>query len=145
WSGHTVRCVQVATDMKPLLMKSLAGLDTDDSPHLMLCFETPFANPRQYFDGLVNELHGELVRWDASLKGAGFAFKIRPENFDYLASIERFVTYASMLADNFPDTFGSLVLILVPDQVTNGPAFRAAVHYLARHTPSPWLKYIVVD
>src|SRR6516225_3666060 len=90
--GQTVRGIQVATDMKPLLMKALAGLDTDDSPHLMLWFETPFVNPRQYFDCLVNEPHGELVRWETSLHAAGLAFKIRPENFDYLASIERFVT-----------------------------------------------------
>jgi tetratricopeptide (TPR) repeat protein len=111
----------------------------------MLRLETPFENPRQYFDGLVNELHGELTRWEASLKAAGFAFKLHPQDLDYLPPRERFVTFAAMLADSFPDTFGSIVLILVPDQVADGPAFRTAVHYLARNTASPCLKYIVVD
>jgi tetratricopeptide (TPR) repeat protein len=144
-SGQTVRCVQIATDMKPLLMKALAGLDTDDSPHLMLCLETPFENQRQYFDGLVNELHGEVSWWEAPLMAAGFAFKLRSENLDKRSPRERFVTYAAALADSLQETFGCVVLILVPDQVADGPAFRAAVHYLARNTPSPWLKYIVVD
>jgi tetratricopeptide (TPR) repeat protein len=142
---QTVRVVQVAADMQPLLMKALAGLDSADSPHLMLCLETPFENPRQFFDGLVSELRGELTRWETPLANAGFTFKVRPEDLSYLAASERFVAYAGALADAFPETFGSLVLILAPERVADAAKFRAAVHFLAKETPTPWLKYIVVD
>jgi tetratricopeptide (TPR) repeat protein len=142
---QSVRVVQVAAELQPLLMKALAGLDSEDSPHLLMCLETPFENPRQFFDGLVGELNAELARWETPLANAGFEYKVRPENLSYLAASERFVAYAGGLADAFPETFGALVLILAPERVADPEKFRAAIHFLAKETPTPWLKYIIVD
>jgi tetratricopeptide (TPR) repeat protein len=143
---QTVRCVQVEPDMKVLLMKALAGMEADENnPHLMLCSEVSFDSPQQFFDDLLRELVEDLAWWEQPLREAGFEFKLRAQELDFLSTPEKFVTYAAKLADCFPDYFGSLLLILVPDRVSDSEQYLEAIDFLARHTRSPWLKYLVVD
>src|SRR5262249_23375536 len=126
--------------------KVLAGLEKDEnSPHLMLCCEAPFENPRQYFEALLRELAEEEGRWELPLKAAGFELRLGTANLGRLPPDWKFVTYASALADALPDFVGHVVLVLVPDRVADAAGYRRAVEFLARHTPSPWLKYLVLD
>lgn len=143
---QTVRCVRVDPEMKPLFMKVLAGLDKDEnSPHLMLCSEVPFDNPRQFFEALLRELAEELARWEAPLKAAGFVFQPNTEELKGLPPDKRFVAYGAALADSLPDSFGSVVLILAPDRVADAAGYQRAVEFPAVNTPSPWMKFLVVD
>jgi tetratricopeptide (TPR) repeat protein len=138
--------VRVEPDMKPLLMKMLAGLDADDSsPHLMACSEVPFETEAQYFEALLAELAADVAKWERPLKATGYEFHLWPEDLGFFPAHERFVTYAGALADSFPEQFGSFVLILAPDAIADPAGFRKAIEYLAANTPSTWMKYLVID
>jgi tetratricopeptide (TPR) repeat protein len=141
-----LRVVRCEPDMRPLLMRLLAGLDGDESiPHLMLCSDAPFESSDQFFDDLLALLAAEVARWKQPLKAAGFQFRLRPDDLASLPPHKRFVTYAGALADALPEVVGSVVLILVPDRVADPGKYRKAVEYLAAKTPSDWMKYLVVD
>jgi tetratricopeptide (TPR) repeat protein len=144
--NQTVRCIRVEPDMKPLLMKMLAGLDADESsPHLMACSEVPFETEAQYFEALLAELSEDVARWERPLAAQGYEFRLWPEDLGFFPPQEKFVTYAGAMADSFPDHVGSFVLILAPDAIADPAAFRKAIEYLAANTPSPWMKYLVID
>jgi tetratricopeptide (TPR) repeat protein len=141
--AHSIR---VSPDMKPLLMKVLGGLDRDEEfPHTMLCLETPFENPRQYCAALLAELTAELSLWEAKLNQIGYELPPRPENFDRLPPEWQLVRYGSLFAESLPDEIGSIVLLLVPDQVADAAAFKGTLEFLADETTSAWFKYLVID
>ncbi|HJZ92084.1 MAG TPA: tetratricopeptide repeat protein, partial [Gemmataceae bacterium] len=141
-----LRVVRSEPDMRPLLMRLLAGLDGDESnPHIMLCSDAPFESPDQFFDDLLALLAAEVARWKQPLKDVGFQFRLDAEVLATFPPRERFVTYAGALADALPGVIGSVVLILVPDRVADAGKYRKAVEYLAAKTPSEWMKYLVVD
>lgn len=144
--NQTVRSIRVDPDMKPLLMKTLAGMDADESsPHVMACSEVPFDTEAQYFESLLAELAADVAKWERPLKAAGYEFRLWPEDLGFFPPQEKFVTYAGALADSFPDHVGSFVLILAPDAIADPARFRKAIEYLAANTPSPWMKFLVID
>jgi tetratricopeptide (TPR) repeat protein len=143
---HRVRCVRVASDLTPLFLKMLAGLEKDDNyPHLMLTCEAPFEGRRQYFEALLRELTEEVARWELPLKAAGFELRLGSPSLTGVSADWQFLAYASALADALPEFVGHLVLLLVPDRVADPAGYRGAVEFLARQTPSPWLKYLILD
>jgi tetratricopeptide (TPR) repeat protein len=144
--NQRARCVRLPSDLTPLFMKMLAGLDRDENnQHLTLCCEAPFENHRQYFDALLRELNEELTRWRGPLKAAGFELPQGPGNVRGLPPERMFAIQAATLADSLPDYVGCVVFVLLPDRVADAEAFGRAVEFLAREMPSPWLKFIVVD
>ncbi|MBL8792714.1 MAG: tetratricopeptide repeat protein [Planctomycetia bacterium] len=138
--------IRVSPDLKLLLMKLLGGLDGDDSfPHVLLCIETPFENPRQYCAALLAQLTAELELWSPKMQQIGYQPPQRPEGFDRLPVEWQLVRYGSLFAESLPDAIGSIVLLLVPDQVADAAAFRGTLAFLADETTSPWFKYLVID
>ena len=135
---QTVRCASVAPEMRPVLLKALAGLDQDDDfPHLLLCSEVPFEGPTQYFRALYRQLTEEVARWQKPLEDAGFVFRPDHPALDRLTPDRQLVTYGAALADSLPDPVGSVVFILAPEHVTDAAGYRHAVEFLAARTPSP--------
>jgi hypothetical protein len=144
--NQTVRVVQCDPDLRPLLMKALAGLDGEaDNPNVMLCSEVPFDTPGKFYDGLTADLADAYEAWKPQLAEVGYRFRLTPDDLAGFAPRERFVTYAAAMADSLPNVFGSLVLVICPDRVTDLAAFRKAVVDLADRTPSDWMKYLIID
>src|SRR5262249_47894127 len=126
--AQTVRCASVAPEMRPVLLKALAGLDRDDDfPHVLLCSEAPFEGPTQYFRALYRQLTEEVARWEKPLEDAGFVFRPDPKELDRLTPDRRLVAYAAALADSLPDSVGSVVFILAPESVADADGYRHAV------------------
>jgi tetratricopeptide (TPR) repeat protein len=144
--NQRARGLRLPSDLTPVFMKMLAGLDRDDNyPHLIFCCEAPFDNYAQYFEALLAELNEELVRWREPLQAAGLELPSAGSAVQGLRPDWIFAVRASALADRLPDYVGCVVFVLVPDRVADAEGFGRAVEFLARPMPSPWLRFIILD
>jgi tetratricopeptide (TPR) repeat protein len=144
--NQRVRVVKCDMDLRPLLMKALAGLDNEaDNPNVMVCSEVPFETAEAFYDGLTADLVAAYEPWKPQLAEIGYKFRLKPDDLAAFRPRERFVTFAGAMADSLPQCFGSLVLVICPDQVSDPAAFRKAVADLADRTASDWMKYLVID
>jgi tetratricopeptide (TPR) repeat protein len=144
--GETVRCVRVDPEMKDMFLKALVKMEEDpDNPHLLVSCAVPYANAEQFFDGLLDCITREYENTAQDLREAGVEFNPPAKNNNALNQAQRFVSYVSGLADSFPDSIGSLVLLLDPEEVSDKGTYELAIRYLATKTASPWAKYLVLD
>jgi len=126
---EVVRHLKIDPEMRPLLLKALAKMDDDaEFPHALTQVTQPFVEPVSYFEGLLETLPAPLDDKTSPLKAPA-----------------RFTRNASSLAESLPDNVGSLVFVLNPDAVTDVPAYRKSIAYLAEHIRSDWVKFLVLD
>jgi tetratricopeptide (TPR) repeat protein len=145
-SEQTVRCLHVDPDLKPVVVKMLAGLDRDpDNPHVLIPSNVPFTTEAQFFGGLLGDLHESYEASADVLREAGlfepFCRTKRPRERPERAV----VLYLASLAEGLPDHFGSLVMLLDPAEVADAKQFCKALAWLADNTWSAWVKYLVLD
>jgi tetratricopeptide (TPR) repeat protein len=145
--SQTMVCVLADPDWKKVFLKILTRFDLDDDdPHIYLRTDTPFQNATQFFAGCWAEVEKQYRECQTALKGAGVGLDGSQEMLlRRLAPEQRLVEFLSALADAMPDSVVSLVLLIDPKEVTDPKAYRVAMQYLADHTPSARVKYIVLD
>jgi tetratricopeptide (TPR) repeat protein len=141
-----VRIVRVDPDLRYVLIKALVKMDDEpDNFHAMLFADAAFENPASYFTALLTQLESNYVENTARLEEQGTRFVVPYEDPSKLHPANRFRLYASALADVLPDSMGSLVFILDPEDVKDRGSFRQSIEFLARQVASKWLKFLVVD
>jgi tetratricopeptide (TPR) repeat protein len=144
--SEVVRIIRVDPDMRYVLIKALVKLeDEPDNPHLMLFADAAMTEPKAYFGALLAQLQRNYAENQAALRRIGVRFTVPDEGRGPLHPATEFRLYASALADALPDSLGSLVFVLDPEQIEDAAAFRQSVEFLARKVESNWLKFIVLD
>jgi tetratricopeptide (TPR) repeat protein len=140
-----VRIVQVDPEMRPILLRMLAGLDEEDTfPHLLIGHGGRFGDPVQWFGELQNVLEAEISHQAAALAAERIDATNRAKDpaqrgpWPFMARAEQF-------ADSLPDSSGSLTFIIEPEQVDDPPGFVRSIGFLAEKVRSHWLKFIVLD
>jgi tetratricopeptide (TPR) repeat protein len=144
--SQVVRVVRVDADLQPVLIKALVKMDDEpDNPHAMLFADASFGTPEQYFTELLNQLERDYEKNAVRLKAQGCQFVVPYDEREALHPATRFCRYASALADALPDSLGSLVFLLDPQEVSHPGSFRQSIEYVAREVGSTWLKFLVLD
>lgn len=143
--GTCTRILRHDPDMQEMLLRLLAGFDRqDDNPHVMLLHTTPFHDEEQYCTALLETLQVacDLPDWPA---GAALAAQTRGGR-PLAGAAVRFARLAAHTAERLPrHCLGSLAHILLPDRIDDMAGFAATAAFLAKHTSSPWCKYILFD
>jgi tetratricopeptide (TPR) repeat protein len=140
-----VRIVQVDPEMRPILLRMLAGLDEDDAfPHLLIGHGGRFGDPVQWFTDLQNALEAEIDREAAALAAEGFDVTCRGKDPDQRGPWP-FMVRAEQFADSLPDSVGSLAFLIEPEQVDDAAGFVRSIGFLAEKVRCHWLKFIVLD
>jgi tetratricopeptide (TPR) repeat protein len=144
--AEVVRIIRVDPDMRYVLIKALVKLDDEaDNPHSMLLANAAFVETGDYFAALLIDLQQNYKANEASLEERGVRFVVPSGHSSTLDAAHQFRLYASALADALPDSMGSLVFVLDPEDVRDVESFRKAVEFLASQIASKWLKFIVLD
>jgi len=144
--SEVLRIVRVDPDMRYVLVKALVKIDDEpDNPHAMLFADAPFETPKQYFAALLTQLQRNYEENASRLKERGSRFVVPYTDPAKLHPATEFRLYASALADALPDSMGSLVFLLDPEDVKDPESFRQSLEFLAGHVESKWLKFIVLD
>jgi tetratricopeptide (TPR) repeat protein len=144
--AQTVRCLRVDPDMKPVLVKMLAGFDRDpDNPHVLIPCDARFGDWKQFFGDLLNDLLESYEASSGSLRMAGVFEPFGRDDLTRDPAEKRAVLYLSALAEGLPDHVGSLVVLLDPKEVDDPAGFRQALGWLAENTWSAWVKFLVLD
>lgn len=144
--SEVVRIVRVDPDLRQVLLKALVKMDDEpDNFHAMLFADTAFETPGSYFAALLTQLESNYAQNAALLAKHGTRFVVPYEDPSKLRPATRFRVYASALADALPDSMGSLVFLLDPEDVKDPGSFRQSIEFLAGQVESKWLKFIVVD
>src|SRR5262249_13407875 len=143
---RTVRVVAVDSDLKPVLVKMLSGLDRDpNTPHVLIPSDAGFRRWDQFFTDLLADI---LASYDAAaveLLDAGVYEPFGPADLNQDPPEKRVSLYLSALAEGLPDHVGSLVVVLDPKEVLDAAGILEAPAWLAESTWSPWVKYLVID
>ena len=141
----SLRCLRHEPDIKRLVGKLLSGLENEaDNPHIFLALSTPFINVEQFFIEALAELQAQNENFTAELAGLDYQWPQAEENPE-LAPRLCFERYVSAVADSFPDYIGAYAIVFDPESIDNPAGFRKAMAFLARHTQSEWVKYLVLD
>lgn len=145
-SRQVVRVVRVDPDLRPVLLKALVKMDDEpDNPHAMLLADDSFSDPGEYFTALLAQLQANYQQHAVRLTSQGVRFKPPYDDPSTLHPATQFRLYASSLAEALPDTMGSLVFVLAPEELKDGVAFRQSIEFLASQVESRWLKFLVLD
>ena len=144
--AEAVRIIRVDPDLRYVLIKALVKIDEEpDNQHAMLFADSPFTSSRDYFTGLLTQLQNNYAEHETVLSGLGVRFTVPYTDPEKLHPAHRFCKYASTMADALPDSAGSLVFLLDPQDVKDGASFRQSIQFLSDHVESKWLKFLVLD
>lgn len=143
---EVVRCLMVDPEMKPMLIKALVKMEEHpDFPHAFVICTEKFTEPARYFDHLFTLVSRSYEQNAVALREQHVEFKTPFEPDTRLDIPAKFISYASTLSNSLPDRFGSLVFVIDPEEVSDPNSYRKSILYLAEHTQSNWLKYLVFD
>jgi tetratricopeptide (TPR) repeat protein len=143
---RSMRIVQHDADLKPVLHRLLTVLESDDAcPHLLWGTVTAFHNQSQYFRDVLKELIAANESQRSELAAVGVELTPPSSEGYWAATREQFVEYISRVADNLPDVVGAYAIVIDPEAVDQGRDYKEAMHFLASHTRSKRVKYIVLD
>jgi len=143
---ETVRLLRIDPEMRPMLIKALSRMDEDKAfPHALTLCSQPFTEPVGYFESLYDILQRSYEQNAPALADQGVKLAAPADEHTPLKAPARFARYASSLAESLPERVGSLVFILAPDDVADGPGFRKSIAFLAENIRSDWLKVLVFD
>jgi tetratricopeptide (TPR) repeat protein len=143
---RTMCIVQHDLDLKPVVHRLLAGLDSDDEcPHLIWGTVTAFHNRTQYFRDVLKELIDANESHRSELAEVGIELAPPSSAVGWAATRGQFVEYISNVADNLPDLAGSYAIAIDPQTVDDLQDYEESIHFLASNTESKRVKYIVLD
>ncbi|HEY0420314.1 MAG TPA: hypothetical protein VGC80_12425, partial [Acetobacteraceae bacterium] len=140
-----VRRVLVDGEMRPILLKMLAGRDGEDSfPHILLGYEAAFTDPVTWFAGMQDVLEAELAEHGDALAAEGINVTDRARN-PAARGPWPFLLRAERLADALPEEVGAIAFLLDPAQIDDTAGYIASIAFLAQQVRSHWLKFIVLE
>jgi tetratricopeptide (TPR) repeat protein len=144
--GQSMRVMRYERDVEPLLEKVLVKLDEDENnPHILVVCQSRCDDRKQYLHDLLAELMEQNERHRDGLKRASIQLPI-PNNISDRHPLEHvFQQYVSEIAECLPSWSGSYVVVIYPQEITDEPAFKITMEYLATHTQSPLAKFLVFD
>jgi tetratricopeptide (TPR) repeat protein len=138
--------IQHDPDVKPVLHRLLTGLESDAAcPHLLWGTVTAFHHQSQYFRDVLKELIAANERQRAELAAVGVALTPPSSAGYWAATREQFVEYVSRVADTLPDVVGAYAIVIDPEAVDHVREYEEAMYFLASHTQSQRVKYLVLD
>jgi tetratricopeptide (TPR) repeat protein len=144
--GEVVRCVRVDPDLKEMFLKAMAKMeDEPDFSHMIIPCDTAFESPAQFFSGLQARLTEEYEKHAAALKEEGIVLEVPDDKHSHLNPGLKFCVTASKLSDSFPDSVGSLIFLLDPEEVKDKESYVEAIEFLTQNTHSVWVKYLILD
>jgi hypothetical protein len=145
-SQQSLRCIRVAPDIKQILIKALSGLDDDpNSPYVMIGADIPFRTPVQFFEELSAQVLEDYELHRAELEALGAHPRFPPRDGAVVSAPKNYVRAVTGLAESLPPAIRSLVVVLSPESIDDGPAYRAAMDTLAEEARSKRVKHIVLD
>lgn len=121
--------------------------DQPDFPHLLIGYFEPFQSPVAWLDGLIEMVNAQISEnmdegraiCQTSKHRTEIAPKIQRDIWrEFLTSLDDF-------AENLPDQVGSLIFVLDPPDIVETDVWLKRMRFLADHTRSPWLKFLVLD
>jgi tetratricopeptide (TPR) repeat protein len=143
--------IQHDEDLRQPLLKMLLGLEDDpDYPHILVYSDLSYEHSDQYLEELLVELSSGNEELRDELAGADInlpSVPAMPPRKDRPPEVpaEVLASYQTDVAECLPDTIGSVVLVLEPQEVDQEEEFAWAILTLASSTESEWAKYIVLD
>ena len=140
-----VRCVLVDGEMRPILLKMLAGRDAEDSfPHALLGYQEAFADPVSWFAGMQDVLEAGLAEHGAALVAEGIA--VADDAKDHAARGPwPFLIRAERLANKLSGLGCALAFVVDPEQVRDWAGYLKSISFLAEQVRSPRLKFVILD
>ena len=123
-------------DVEPLVKKIVVALDEDDNfPHILVPARTPYDNTPRYFKELLDEVVRQNEMYREELATLNITLP-RPDDRAELTPPHRFKRYVADVADCLPNSIGSYVVVINPDEVRDEPGFKNDMVYLAKQTRS---------
>ncbi|MGK9166739.1 tetratricopeptide repeat protein [Inquilinus limosus] len=145
-AGPVIRVVLIDPEMRPILLRMLAGLDEqDDFPHLLIGHDEPFGDPVGWFGTLQDTLDAQLAQHAEALAEAGISLAAEDAEDEAGRGPWPFLRRAERLAEALPEGAGSLVFLLRPESVEDRDGFARSVAFLADKVASPRLKFVALD
>jgi tetratricopeptide (TPR) repeat protein len=142
---QVVRRVLVDGEMRPILLKMLAGRDAEDEfPHVLLGYQAAFNGPVPWFAGMQDMLEAELAEHGAALAGEGVDVSDPAKN-PAARGPWPFLLRAERLTEALPNGIGALAFVLDPAEVLDHASYVKSIAFLADNVRSPWLKFIVLE
>lgn len=139
----TLRVIQVAPDIKQLVLRWLAACDGDD-PHVLVVTDVPFTSVDQFFTAALNDVVAQNEPHRDHLHQLEIQLP-SPDQDTELSARHRFKRYTADVAEAFPPDSGNFVILFDPSEVLDESGYRDALAYLAANTRSPRAKYIALD
>lgn len=143
---EVVRCVRIDAEMKPMFYKVLANMDDEPGfPHVFLEYPETFTEPLEYFGGLLEFITEEYQQNKSEFVENDVNVTFPPVDENNLKEPAKFLQYAQAISESLPDSLGSLVFLLDPEEVEDRDSYRKSFQYLSTRTKSKWLKFLVLD
>jgi tetratricopeptide (TPR) repeat protein len=144
-SSTVVRRVLVDGEMRPVLLKMLAGREAeDDFTHIILAYQGPFVEPVSWFVGLQNLLESELKEHGAELTAEGVDIKDHANDPEARGPWP-FLRRAERLAEELARVLGALAFLLEPTPLVDRAGYVKSMVFLAQKVRSRRLKFIALE
>jgi len=141
-SDSVVRVVRIDPEMRSLFLRILARVDEQaDFPHILIGHYDGFGDPSWWFRGLEEAIKRQLDEFSDALTENGIDLGDRQVG----SAPVRFLRLAEQVTGRLPDNIGSLAFVIDPEQMEDAASFVRSIEFLATHTSSHWLKFIVLD
>lgn len=139
---QVVRRVLVDGEMRPILLKMLAGRDAEDEfPHVLLGYQAAFNGPVPWFAGMQDMLEAELAEHGAALAEEGVDVSDPAKN-PAARGPWPFLLRAERLTEALPNGIGALAFVLDPAEVLDHASYVKSIAFLADNVRGPWMKFI---
>lgn len=144
--GEKLRVLLTDEDTKVISHKLLAGLDNDDQvTSVFVPTDAAFKTPAAFFEAAYSELVESYNLFADELAAVYVLPPPEWKSLKYTDPAERFARGVAMFANALPEEAGAVAFLIDPSEVVDPPGYRKALKYLAEHTPSDWVKYLVLD
>jgi tetratricopeptide (TPR) repeat protein len=144
--GEKLRVLLTDEDTKVVTHKLLAGLDNDDRvTSVFVPTDAAFETPAAFFEAAYAEL---VESYNLFADELAAAYVLPPPEWTALKvgdPAERFARAVAMFANALPGEAGAVAFLFDPAEVADPAGYRKALKYLAEHTPSDWVKFLVLD
>ncbi len=144
--GCGMRVVLSDPDTKTITHKLLAGLESDDRVTAILVpSDAPFADAATFCRTVYADLVESYQPFAVPLEAEYILAPPAWESLKFPDPAERLARGLAMFANALPEEVGAVVLVLDPSVVKNAAEYRRVLAHLKKHTPSEWVKYVVID
>jgi tetratricopeptide (TPR) repeat protein len=140
-----VRRMLVDGEMRPILLKMLAGRDAEDSfPHALLGYQDAFTDPVSWFTAMQDLLEAGLEEHGAALAAEGIAVADNARD-PAARGPWPFLIRAEALADKLSGSGCALAFVVDPERVQDSAGYLKSISFLAEQVRRPRLKFVILE